>query len=94
MDDKSIIIILGLTLILCLVLIPFLIKTIIKIIDLIKHGESPSIGMYYDAELGSINGEVDNRGKFICESCEKRFKTEKQLIVHLRKHKINKLKST
>lgn len=75
------------------VLLNFLIKTIFRLRDLIKYGEPPSTGMYYDAELGSINGEIDNRGKYICDCCEKRFKTQKELKVHLRKTKIEKLKN-
>jgi len=74
------------------VLILFLIKRIFKIIDLIRNGTTPSTGMYYDAELGSINGEVDNRGKFICDGCQKRFKTKGELKVHLRSHKLKNIK--
>jgi len=77
--------------IIIIVLFDFLIKTIFKIIALIKYGEPPSSGMYYDAELGSINGEIDNRGKYICECCQKRFKTPRELKVHLRLKKIKKI---
>jgi hypothetical protein len=58
-----------------------------------KFGPPPSTGMYYDAKLGSINGEVDNRGKYICDECEQRFKTKRELNVHLRKKKLNKIKN-
>jgi len=77
--------------IMILVLFNFLIKTFFRIKDLIKYGEPKSTGMYYDAELGSINGEVDNRGKYICECCQKRFKTPRELKVHLRLKKIKKI---
>jgi len=81
----------GLTLTLCFVLIPILFKSIDRLRYYRKYGE-PSTGMYYDAELGSINGEVDNRGKFICNCCQKRFKKEKDLRLHLRLQKITKIK--
>ena len=77
--------------IIILVLFNFLIKTIFRIKDLIKNGPPSATGMYYDTELGSINGEVDNRGKFICDCCQKRFKTPKELKVHLRTKKIKKI---
>jgi hypothetical protein len=56
-----------------------------------KYGPPPSTGMYYDAELGSINGEIDNRGKYICDDCGQRFKTPRELKVHLRRKKIDKI---
>jgi len=74
-----------------IVLFNFLIKTIFRIIYLIKYGEPTSTGMYYDAELGSINGEVDNRGKYICDCCQKRFKTPRELKVHLRMKKMKRI---
>jgi len=87
-----IVIIIILSVVLC-ILFNFLIKIIFKIINLIKYGEPPSTGMYYDAELGSINGEIDNRGKYICECCEKRFKTTRELKIHLRLRKIKQIRS-
>jgi hypothetical protein len=56
-----------------------------------KFGPPPSTGMYYDAELGSINGEIDNRGKYICDDCGQRFKTPRELKIHLRRKKIDKI---
>jgi len=75
-----------------IILSNFLIKTIFKIIHLKKYGSPPSTGMYYDAELGSINGEIDNRCKYICECCEKRFKTNRELKTHLRLRKIKQIR--
>ena len=51
------------------------------------------IGMYYDTRLGSINGEVDNRGKYVCDCCDKRFKTTRGLKTHLRRVKIDKIRN-
>lgn len=87
----SIIFIIVMTGIISFILIPVIFRSIGKIRYYRKHGE-PSTGMYYDAELGSINGEVDNRGKYICECCQKRFKTKKELTLHLRWIKIKSLK--
>lgn len=87
----SVLLIILLTCILCFILIPAIFRSIERIRYYQKYGE-PNNGMYYDAELGSINGEVDNRGKYICDCCQKRFKTPKELKVHLRLKKIKNIK--
>ena len=87
------IIILIILFILLLILIPILINHIFRLIYWKRDNANKPIGMYYDAKLGSINGEVDNRGKFICDCCKKRFKHKRELTMHLRFQKIRRIKT-